>query len=82
MSHTLALISCLRTKPLASITIVMHTLLMNNDNTKVARIEYTVETRGGSAVRKAKDVPCDKVDFWIERIENKGGFNFAVKCEG
>ena len=43
----------------------------------VARIEYTMENRRG-AVRKSVEVPAEKVEKTIARLEEKNGFNFVT----
>lgn len=48
---------------------------------KKARITYTVENRRGDAVRKAKEVAPDKVEKEIDRLTDRGGFNFDVTYE-
>jgi hypothetical protein len=53
---------------------------------KTARIEYTVETRRGP-VRRAREVSAapdrlgDVVDREIDKLVDRGGFNFDVRYE-
>jgi hypothetical protein len=54
---------------------------MEKGTPKVARIEYTTETRRGGAVRKAKDVAFEKVEQTIEKLTDRGAYNFEVKYE-
>jgi hypothetical protein len=44
----------------------------------VARIEYTVEVRG-EARRRAKEVLLPAVERTIDKLVEKGAFNFDVK---
>jgi hypothetical protein len=43
------------------------------------RIEFTVETRGGRTVRKAKEVPVENLEKTIEKLSDKGAFSFEFR---
>lgn len=46
-----------------------------------ARIEYTVEDRRGNPTRRAKEVSSDCVERTIDKLCDKGAYNFDVKYE-
>jgi hypothetical protein len=54
---------------------------------KTARIEYTVETRRGGPVRRAREVTAapdrlgEVVEREIDKLVDRGGFNFDVRYE-
>ena len=55
---------------------------MNTTTTRketLARIEYTVEDRRGNAVRRAKEVRASEVERAIDKLADKGAFNFDVR---
>lgn len=45
------------------------------------KIEYTVETRNGSAVRKSKEVSQAQIDKTIAKLEDKGAYNIVCSME-
>ncbi len=53
---------------------------------QTARIEYTMEVRG-SATRRVREISAegielgDVIDRTIDRLADKGGFNFDVRYE-
>lgn len=48
---------------------------------EMVRIEYTRESRNGTPSRWAKEVPLDKVEKTIAKLEGQGAYNFECKYE-
>lgn len=54
---------------------------METKKVRIARIEYTTQRGAQAPVRRAKEVPADEVECTIDKLVDRGAFNFDVKYE-